>query len=157
MNFSCTDDRGALPTWQIRRDGIERELSDYPGWRIRGFDEGDYFMVRQTSGDEITDTLYYKKYPACFADITVRNTPENRESLDRMTSFFKHAVSPVIPSRQFSGVPISYFVLPSPSLDLRTIRSIDANGEISVLLGVRYPQDAWIHGIVGGRSFVDRA
>jgi hypothetical protein len=96
VEFSCTDDRGVLPTWQIRRDGIEKESAIYADWHITSVEESDYFIVSQDSGGDTIVTLYYKKYPACFTEITLRNTEKSREFLDRITLFFKHAVSPML-------------------------------------------------------------
>jgi Trypsin-like peptidase domain len=155
VGFSCTDDRGLLPTWQIRRDGIEKESATYLDWRTTSVDEGDYFIVRQDSGEDITETLYYKRYPACFAEITLRNTEKSRELLDRITLFFKYAVSPSLSTKTLNQKTTPSSTLPPPSPELHTLRSIDANGEISILQGIRYWDTDWIYGIVDTQDVLD--
>jgi Trypsin-like peptidase domain len=154
IEFSCTDDRWVLPTWQIRRDGIEKESATYLDWHITWSDEPDYFIVRQDSGGDKTETLYYKKYPACFTEITLRNTEKSKDSLDRITLFFKYAVSPMLWKQSITETPITSSIF---SPDLHTLRSIDSNGEISLVLGVRYSEDVWIHGIFDIQLFADRS
>lgn len=97
--FACTDDRGTLPTWQIRRDGIEREKFDYPDWDIRTLDSTQYFIVSMDHGsDDVIRTMYYKKYPACFVEITAKNDAQNIKNLDRVLTFFQKALQSKITS-----------------------------------------------------------
>jgi hypothetical protein len=77
--------------------------------------------------------------------------------LDRITLFFKHAVSPMLWSKSATKIHTTSPIFSPFSPDLRTLRSIDANGEISLLLSVRYWEYIWIHGLIDTQSFDDRS
>lgn len=154
FTISCTDDAGAITGWQARLNWLVSEKKLYPTWDISSVDENDFLTVFSSSkGYKSWVTLYYKKYDACYVDLDYLDSRKDTKSLTKAMNFLKKEVSFRQEYTLKGTHNNSYFKIEQTPKDVRIIRSIDALGIESVILGLEIAPWQWINASIEWKEY----
>ena len=152
--FSCTNDAGWILGWQVRKNGFENEKKQYPNWNMSILDEDKYMTIYSSSKwYKSSVVMYYKDYDACFVDLEYLDSKKDAKSLARAMQYIKKWIS-------FSGKYVlknaqenQFFSIKNAQENTRVIKSIDALGTESVLLGFEIPKWNWMNAVIEWKKY----
>lgn len=130
------------------------ERRDYPDWDLQEIETDQFYIVYENNKLYTpTATLYYKNYDSCFAEIRYTDNKKDAVSLKNALFLLQSRVSFRDRYELKTRHTNPYFTVLDIPETARVIRSIDTNGNQSIVLGISPKSEVWVHAMIKSSNY----